>query len=72
LSWEDVRDRDQTDDNAKKIRSGFLSLGASLDPGLENEAIGILSRFHPPAVLEAVTVASPENDYRLRYRIEAI
>jgi len=72
LSWADVCDPNKGVDNAKKIRNGFLSLGASLDPFIENEAIGIFSQFHPPAAVEAVTVASPENDYRLRYRIEEI
>jgi hypothetical protein len=70
LSWAEVCDRGRGIDNAEKIRSGFLSLGTSLDPSIENEAIGIFSQLHPPEVLGAVTVASPKNDYRLRYRIE--
>lgn len=72
LSWAEVCDRSQGVANAKKIRNGFLSLGTSLDPWIENEAIGIFSQFHPPERLAAVTVASPKNDYRLRYRIEEI
>ena len=56
----------------KRLEAAFLSLGASLDANIENEAIGIFSQFHPPEGLESVTVASPKNDYRLRYSIEAI
>jgi hypothetical protein len=72
LSWSDVSDRGQVDRNAGKIRDGFLSLGLSLDAGIENEKIDVFSRFHPPAALEAVTASSPQNGYRLLYRIEKI
>jgi hypothetical protein len=72
LSYADVCDPGQAIDNAKKIRSAFLSLGGSLDANIENEAIGIFSQFHPRAALAAVTVASPKNDYRLRYSIAEI
>jgi hypothetical protein len=76
LSWEEVCDPGcdpgKGVDNAEKIRNGFLSLGLSLDANIENEAISIFSQFHPPEALEAVTVASPKNDYRLRYKIEGI
>ncbi len=72
LSWADVSAREQGEDTAKKIRNGFLSLGLSLDPFIENEDIGLFSHFHPPQALNTVTLASSEKNYRLRYRIEAI
>jgi len=72
LSWADVSDETIMKDNAGKIRDGFLSLGLSLDPGIENDPISIFSQFHPPQALDTVTMASSENDYRLRYRIEEI
>ena len=72
LSWAEVSARERGEENAKKIRNGFLSLGASLDPSIENEAIGLLSQFHPPQALSTVTAGSSEGKYRLRYRIEEI
>lgn len=70
LSWAEVCDPGQAVEKAEKIRNGFLRLGTSLDPWILNEAVGSFSQFHPPEGLETVTVASPTNDYRLRYRIE--
>jgi hypothetical protein len=75
VSWADVSDKSRGGDNAGKIRDGFLSLGLSLDPGIENEALNTLTRVHPPGALQPVTVASPKEEvghYRLRYRIDVI
>lgn len=72
LSWTEISAPDLGEENAKAIRSGFLSLGFSLDPSIENESIGLLSQFHPPQALSTVTVGSSEGKYRLRYRIEEI
>ena len=72
LTWAEVCARERGEENAKAIRSGFLSLGISLDPSIENESIGLLSQFHPPQALTTVTVGSSEGKYRLRYRIEEI
>lgn len=73
LSWSDVCNPSRAEANAKEIRSGFLSLGASIDPDIENEKIHIFSRFHPPPkVTTGVTAPSHEKDYRLRYRIEVV
>jgi hypothetical protein len=78
-SWADICDPTIMTDNASKIRSGFLSLGTSLDSSIENEPLdpdpeinGYFSQFHPPNVLDTVTVASPQGKYRLRYKIEEV
>jgi hypothetical protein len=72
LSWADISAHDRGEENAKAVRSGFLSLGSSLDPSIENESIGMLSQFHVPQALSTVTVGSSEGKYRLRYRIEEV
>lgn len=70
LSWKSVEDHSKAEDVADKIRSGFLSLGASLDPGLENESISTFFVSHSPQERGSFTVASKGKDYKLRYRIE--
>nr|HMN26851.1 hypothetical protein [Caldilineaceae bacterium] len=72
LSWADVSAREQAEDTKKKIRSGFLSLGLSLDSSIENEDIGLFSQFHPPQARDTLTIASFNTKYKLRYRIEVI
>ena len=71
LSWADVCSQADGLANAKKIRSGFLSLGFSLDPGIENEKISIVSQYEPASPRGATRVA-PKKDYRLQYKIEAL
>jgi hypothetical protein len=72
LSWEDVENHDQMRHNAERIRAGFLSLGLSLDSGIENEAISTFSQVHPPQAAGPFTVAARKKDYRLRYVIRRL
>jgi hypothetical protein len=70
LTWAEIVDHSQAKNNAEKIRSGFLSLGLSLDPNIDNEPISTFSKIHSPGALSSVTAATKDKDYRLRYRIE--
>jgi len=69
LSWAEVSDRRRTRANAAAIRSGFLSLGAGLDPWIENEAVELWSVSRRVKAGD-FTARSPSGDYRLAYRIE--
>jgi hypothetical protein len=71
-SWADISDRSKAEENATKIRDGFLRL-LDFDLSLqsaENEPLAHFSVTHPPHSLSQV-VAGPGRQYRLVYRIDA-
>lgn len=72
ISWEDVCDPRQQEDNKDKIVDKFLSVWHEL-PGIENERISILSELvKSPSPLNSKVVTSSGKDYSLRYKVEAI
>ncbi|WP_308874926.1 hypothetical protein [Thiothrix subterranea] len=72
LSWTDVSNSSKLEQNAKKIRNGFLSgIGAGIDPNMENESdIGTISILHSPDKTGVFTVSSNKNIYSITYKVE--